>query len=74
MAIYEAKSEVTGSVWSVSCEVGQTLAAGDTVMVIESMKMEIPVIAEEGGTVKQILAEKGTAVSEGQAVALLETP
>lgn len=72
MATYEAKSEVTGSVWNVTCEVGQKLEAGDTVMVIESMKMEIPVIAEEGGTVREILVTKGTPVTEGQTVALLE--
>lgn len=72
MATYEARSEVTGSVWNVVCEVGQQLEPGDTVMVIESMKMEIPVIAEDGGVVKEILVAKGTAVTEGQAVAVLE--
>lgn len=72
MATYEARSDVTGSVWKVVCEVGQRLETGGTVMVIESMKMEIPVIAEDGGVVKEILVEKGTPVTEGQAVALLE--
>ncbi|MDA8108126.1 MAG: acetyl-CoA carboxylase biotin carboxyl carrier protein subunit [Betaproteobacteria bacterium] len=72
MATYEARSEVTGSVWKVVCEVGQRLEPGDTVMIIESMKMEIPVIAEDGGVVKQILVEKGTPVTENQPVAILE--
>ena len=72
MATYEARSEVTGSVWNVVCEVGQRLEPGDTVMVIESMKMEIPVIAEDGGVVREILVAKGTAVTEGQPVAVLE--
>ena len=72
MATYEARSEVTGSVWKVVCEVGQRLEPGDTVMVIESMKMEIPVIAEDGGVVKEVLVAQGTPVTEGQAVAVLE--
>lgn len=72
MAKYEARSEVTGSVWMVVCAVGQQLDPGDTVMVIESMKMEIPVIAEDGGVVMEILVTKGTSVTEGQLVALLE--
>jgi acetyl-CoA carboxylase biotin carboxyl carrier protein len=42
---YEAKSEVTGAVWKIVTAVGQTLEPGDTIMIIESMKMEIPVIA-----------------------------
>jgi acetyl-CoA carboxylase biotin carboxyl carrier protein len=72
LAKYEARSEVTGSVWKVFCEVGQRLEPGDTVMIIESMKMEIPVIAEDGGVVKEILVETGTPVTEGEAVAVLE--
>ena len=46
MAECEAKSEVTGSVWKIVTEVGQQVEAGDTIMIIESMKMEIPVLAE----------------------------
>ena len=73
MASYEAKSEVTGSVWKIVTSVGQTLAPGDTLMIVESMKMEIPVIAEDGGTIKAFLIEEGKSVAEGQAVAVLET-
>ncbi len=73
MAAYEAKSDVTGSVWKIATHVGQQLAPGDTIMIMESMKMEIPVIAEEGGTVREILVAEGQSVSEGQAVARLET-
>ena len=49
MAAYDAKSEVTGSVWKIVTAVGQALEPGDTIMIMESMKMEIPVIAEDGG-------------------------
>ncbi len=73
MARHEAKSEVTGSVWKIEASVGQVLAPGDTIMIIESMKMEIPVIAEDGGTVVEFTIAQGAAVSEGQVVAILET-
>jgi acetyl-CoA carboxylase biotin carboxyl carrier protein len=73
MAECEAKSEVTGSVWKIVTEVGQKIEAGDTIMIIESMKMEIPVIAEESGTIKALLVKEETPVSEGQTVAVLES-
>ncbi len=71
MAIIKAKSEVTGSVWKIVTEVGQKLAAGDTIMIIESMKMEIPVIAEDGGTVAEFKVAEGAAIAEGDVVAVL---
>ena len=71
MADIEAKTEVTGAVWKIVTEVGQKVEAGDTIMIIESMKMEIPVIAEDGGTIQKFLIEEKMSVSEGQVVALL---
>lgn len=71
MASLEAKTEVTGAVWKIVTEVGQKVEAGDTIMIIESMKMEIPVVAEEGGTIQKFLVEEKTPVTEGQVVALL---
>jgi acetyl-CoA carboxylase biotin carboxyl carrier protein len=73
VAIYNVKSEVTGAVWKIVATVGQKLEPGDTVMIVESMKMEIPVIAEDGGTVKEVLVAEGNPVTEGQPVAVLET-
>ena len=73
MAELKAKTEVTGSVWKIITEVGQKVEAGDTIMIIESMKMEIPVMADEAGVIKKFLVAEKTAVSEGQAVAILET-
>jgi acetyl-CoA carboxylase biotin carboxyl carrier protein len=64
-------SEVTGSVWEISAQPGQQLAPGDTVMVLESMKMEIPVLCEDGGTVVEILVAQGEAVAEGQPLAMV---
>ncbi len=73
MPAYEAKTEVTGSVWKIVTKVGQTLEPGDTIMIVESMKMEIPVIAEDGGTITEFTVEEGKSVAEGQTVARLET-
>src|SRR3979411_219728 len=58
MAKIEVKSEITGTVWQIKAKVGDKVADGDTLIVIESMKMEIPVITEDGGTVKEILVKE----------------
>ena len=72
MAKIEAKSEVMGLVAQIESKVGDRIAAGDAVMFIESMKMQIPVMVEDTGTLREILVEVGDAVSEGQVVAILE--
>ena len=72
MADIEARTEVTGSVWKIVTEVGQRVEPGDTIMLIESMKMEIPVMAEHAGTVARFLVAEKAPVTEGQVVALLE--
>jgi len=66
------EAHITGTVWKVEVEVGQSVAEGDTVAILESMKMEMPVEAEDDGTVKEILVEEGQAVSEGDALVVLE--
>ncbi|MDB5865310.1 MAG: yngHB [Betaproteobacteria bacterium] len=72
MARIEVKSEITGTVWQIKSSVGDRVEAGDTLVVIESMKMEIPVITEDPGVVKEILVKEKDAVAEGQVVAVLE--
>ena len=72
MARIEVKSEITGTVWQVKASPGDKLEAGDVLIVIESMKMEIPVITEDPGTVKEILVKEKDPVAEGQVVAILE--
>jgi acetyl-CoA carboxylase biotin carboxyl carrier protein len=72
VANIEARTDVTGAVWKIVTEVGQRVEAGDTIMIIESMKMEIPVVSEEGGTVERFLVEEKTPVTEGQVVAILK--
>jgi acetyl-CoA carboxylase biotin carboxyl carrier protein len=72
MAKFEAKSEVNGAVWKIQVQPGQKVGAGDTLVLIESMKMEIPVIADEDGTVVAIQVKEGDAVVEGQVIVMLE--
>ena len=72
MARIEVKSEITGTVWQIKSKVGDTVEADDVLIVIESMKMEIPVITEDGGVVKEILVSEKDPVAEGQVVAILE--
>ena len=72
MAKIEVRSEITGTVWQLKTQPGDKVASGDTLIVIESMKMEIPVITEDGGTVREILVNVKDPVAEGQVVAILE--
>jgi biotin carboxyl carrier protein len=72
MARIEVKSEITGTVWKVTSKPGDRVESGDTLMIIESMKMEIPVITEDGGTVTEIRVQEKAPVAEGQVVAVLE--
>lgn len=72
MAQMEVKSEVTGSVWKIVTKPGDRVAPGDSLMILESMKMEIPVIVEDGGTIREFRVAEGQPVSEGQTVAILD--
>mgnify|MGYP003627383075 CR=1 FL=1 len=65
----EILAEVAGTIWTVDVAVGTKVAAGDSVVTIESMKMEIPVEAQTSGTVQELLVGKGDTVEEGQVVA-----
>jgi acetyl-CoA carboxylase biotin carboxyl carrier protein len=73
MARIEVKSEVTGCVWKVEVAPGQSVGAGDTLIIIESMKMEIPVFTEVAGKVGSILVVEADYVNEGQALVVIET-
>jgi pyruvate carboxylase subunit B len=66
------KALVPGNVWKLSVEVGQTVKEGDTIMILESMKMEIDVNTPKAGVVKAINVKPGDRVNEGQAVAVVE--
>ncbi len=66
------EAHITGTVWKVECQLGQQIADGDTVAIIESMKMEMPVEAEEEGTVAEIRCAEGQSVTEGDVLVVLE--
>jgi acetyl-CoA carboxylase biotin carboxyl carrier protein len=68
----EVEAHITGTVWKIECEVGQEVEEGDTLVILESMKMEMPVEAEDEGVVKEILCAEGQSVSEGDSLVLVE--
>ena len=73
MARIELESPVTGVIWKVTAPSGTSVVAGDPVVIVESMKMEIPIEATEVGVVAEVLVSEGDQVSEDDPVALLET-
>ncbi len=68
----EIKAHITGVVFQIAVKAGEAVAAGDAVIVLESMKMEIPVEATRAGTVKEIRVAEGQTVQEGETVAVIE--
>jgi biotin carboxyl carrier protein len=68
----EIVSEMTGSVWKILVETGQRVEEGQTVLLVEAMKMEIPVVAMEAGTVAEILVAEGDMVADGDPVIRLD--
>ena len=73
MARREVESEVTGSVWKVLLEVGASVSEGDVIMILESMKMEIPVEAPAAGTLAELLVAPEDQIEEDQVVAVIES-
>lgn len=72
MALLDIKTEITGSIWKIVAQAGDQVEEEATLLIMESMKMEIPVSAPEPGTVREILVEEGQVVVEGTIVARLE--
>ncbi len=66
------EAPVTGSVWKVECAVGDEVEEGDVLVILESMKLEIPVEAEADGRVAELLCAPGDAVQDGQVLLLVE--
>ena len=73
MAKVEITTEVTGNVWKIQAAVGDQLSEEDVIMILESMKMEIPVEASCSRKLIEILVNEGDAVDEDQIVAIIET-
>lgn len=71
MSDQQVRTEITGTVWQIRVNIGDKVAEEDPIMILESMKMEIPVLSPDAGVVKEILVGEGEAVTEGQVVAVL---
>ena len=68
----QVEAEMVANVWKVVVAEGETIVDGDTLVILESMKMEIPVLAESGGTVAQLKVSEGDVVQEGDVLAVIE--
>ncbi|HEU0241433.1 MAG TPA: biotin/lipoyl-binding carrier protein [Micromonosporaceae bacterium] len=68
----EVHAEMVANVWKVVAKAGDVVEEGDTLVILESMKMEIPVLAESDGTVVQIAVNEGDVVQEGDLIAVLD--
>lgn len=73
MPSVEILSIITGTVWKVEAPPGTKIAAGDAIVIVESMKMEVPIMSDDAGTVVEVRVAEGEPVAEGQLVAIVET-
>ena len=67
----EVEAHITGTVWKIEVQVGDAVQEGDAVVILESMKMEMPVEAEDPGVVREICCAEGQSVSEGDTLIVL---
>jgi len=70
--VAEVRAEMVANVWKVLVSEGDQVEDGDTLVILESMKMEIPVVAESDGVVRQIAVNEGDVVQEGDLIAVIE--
>jgi acetyl-CoA carboxylase biotin carboxyl carrier protein len=68
----EVRAELVANVWKIVVTEGQQVADGDTLVILESMKMEIPVVAETAGVVRELKVAEGDVVQEGDVIAVIE--
>ncbi|HEY2508759.1 MAG TPA: biotin/lipoyl-binding carrier protein [Streptosporangiaceae bacterium] len=68
----EVRAEMVANVWKVVAAEGDAVADGDTLVILESMKMEIPVLAEDSGRVTRLAVAEGDVVQEGDLIAVIE--
>jgi acetyl-CoA carboxylase biotin carboxyl carrier protein len=68
----EIRAEMVANVWKIVASVGDEVSDGDTLVILESMKMEIPVVSESDGVVQQIAVNEGDVVQEGDLIAVIE--
>jgi acetyl-CoA carboxylase biotin carboxyl carrier protein len=70
--VTEVRAEMVANVWKVVASAGDAVADGDTLVILESMKMEIPVLVEGAGTVASLAVAEGDVVQEGDLIAVIE--
>jgi len=70
--VTEVRAEMVANVWKVVAAEGDAVADGDTLVILESMKMEIPVLAEDSGTVTRLAVAEGDVVQEGDLIAVID--
>ena len=70
--MYEIRAEIAANVWQVVVEEGQMVAEGDEIVILESMKMEIPVVTEIPGVVRELHVQPEDNVQEGDLIALID--
>jgi len=70
--VTEIRAEMVANVWKVVAAEGDTVADGDTLVILESMKMEIPVLAEGAGTLARMAVAEGDVIQEGDLIAIIE--
>ena len=68
----EVRAEMVANVWKVVAAEGDAIADGDTLVILESMKMEIPVLAESAGTLTRLAVAEGDVVQEGDLIAVID--
>ncbi|MGC9668887.1 biotin/lipoyl-binding carrier protein [Planosporangium sp. 12N6] len=68
----EIRAEMVANVWKVVKTAGETVEEGETLVILESMKMEIPVVAESDGVLKELAVKEGEVVQEGDLIAVIE--
>ncbi|HUR06075.1 MAG TPA: biotin/lipoyl-binding carrier protein [Nonomuraea sp.] len=68
----EVRAEMVANVWKVVVQEGEAVSEGDTLVILESMKMEIPVLAEDAGVVAQLKVSEGDVIQEGDLIAVIE--
>ena len=72
MAVVNVKSEIAGNVWKIHVKAGDRVDVDGEIMILESMKMEIPVLSPKAGVIKEIRVNEGEAIGEGHLVAILD--
>jgi acetyl-CoA carboxylase biotin carboxyl carrier protein len=70
--VIDVEAHITGTVWKIEVAVGDAVTEGDAVVILESMKMEMPVEVEDPGVVREIRCSEGQSVSEGDVLVVLD--